>query len=196
MSAIKPVFLVDAYSDPVIIRIEGRASFQNSGCVRDFFEQRINEGHARFVVDFQRCDSMDSTFLGVLAGINEGHARFVVDFQRCDSMDSTFLGVLAGAGLRLRRLNPPGSLVLARIAPRNLELIRNLGLHHLATVDAGDFQMGFGQPAQPLTEPARSALTDARLALEAHENLVMTDEANREKFQDVLAFLKNKVGRK
>ena len=168
MTAIKPVFLVDAYSDPVIIRIEGRASFQNSGSVRDFFEQRINEGHT----------------------------RFVVDFQRCDSMDSTFLGVLAGAGLRLRRLNPPGSLVLARIAPRNLELIRNLGLHHLATVDAGDFQMGFGQPAQPLTETARSALTDAKLALEAHENLVATDETNREKFQDVLAFLKNKVGRK
>jgi anti-anti-sigma regulatory factor len=168
MSATKPVFLVDAYSDPVIIRIEGRASFQNSGCVRDFFGQRINEGHI----------------------------RFVVDFQRCDSMDSTFLGVLAGAGLRLRRLNPPGSLVLARIAPRNLELIRNLGLHHLATVDAGDFQLGFGQPAQPLTGIARGALTDARLALEAHENLVMTDEANREKFQDVLSFLKNKIDRK
>jgi anti-sigma B factor antagonist len=26
----KPVFLVDAYSDPVVVRIEGRASFLNS----------------------------------------------------------------------------------------------------------------------------------------------------------------------
>ncbi|MDR2673762.1 MAG: STAS domain-containing protein, partial [Opitutaceae bacterium] len=129
MPDIKSVFLVDAYSDPVIIRIEGRASCQNSGCVSNFFEQRINEGHI----------------------------RFVVDFQRCDSMDSTFLGVLAGAGLRLRKLSPPGSLVLVRIAPRNLELIRNLGLHHLVTVDTGGFQPGFGQPAQPLPATARDA---------------------------------------
>ncbi|MDR0901599.1 MAG: STAS domain-containing protein [Opitutaceae bacterium] len=165
----KPVFLVDAYSDPVIIRIEGRASFQNCGCVRDFFEQRVNEGHI----------------------------RFVVDFKHCDSMDSTFLGVLAGAGLRVRKLNPPGSVVLSRVGTRNLELIRNLGLHHLTTVDAGDFQMSFGPAApQPLTETARNALADAKLALEAHENLVATDETNLAKFQDVLAFLKNKIERK
>jgi hypothetical protein len=32
--------------------------------------------------------------------------------------------------------------------------------------------------------------------LEAHENLVSVDEANRAKFQDVLAFLKNRVEQK
>jgi anti-sigma B factor antagonist len=29
--------------------------------------------------------------------------------------------------------------------------------------------------------------------LEAHENLVQADEANRSRFQDVLAFLRNRV---
>jgi hypothetical protein len=33
----------------------------------------------------------------------------------------------------------------------------------------------------------------ARLVLEAHENLVAADEANRSKFQDVLAYLRNRV---
>ena len=53
-------------------------------------------------------------------------------------MDSTFLGVLAGIALELRKRTPKGSLVLARMGQRNLELIRNLGLHQLLTVDTAD----------------------------------------------------------
>ena len=36
-------------------------------------------------------------------------------------------------------------------------------------------------------------LENARLVLEAHENLVSADETNRGKFQDVLVFMKNRV---
>ena len=68
----KPTFLVDAYADPVLIRIEGRASFVNSGSLKDFFAEMIRQGKRRFVVDFQHCTSMDSTFLGVLAGAANG----------------------------------------------------------------------------------------------------------------------------
>jgi anti-anti-sigma factor len=161
----KPVYLVDAYSDPVIVRIDGRASFQNSACLRDF--------------------------IGELAA--QGKTRFVLDFQHCTSMDSTFLGVLAGAALVLRKQTPAGSMVLARVGQRNLELIRNLGLHRLLTVDAGDFPMNFDKCDTALHCPDRSELESARLVLEAHENLVTVDEGNRSKFQDVLAFLKNRV---
>ena len=66
-AAAKPAYLVDAYSDPVVVRIEGRASFQNSACLRDFVAAMLGQGKSRFVVDFQHCASMDSTFLGVLA---------------------------------------------------------------------------------------------------------------------------------
>ncbi len=166
--AAKPVYLVDAYSDPVVVRIEGRACFQNSACLRDF----------------------------VAEVVRQGKTRFVIDFQHCASMDSTFLGVLAGAAIELRKSNPPGSLVLSRIGPRNLELIRNLGLHRLLTVDAGDFPMNFDKCDTALQCADRSELENARLVLEAHENLVSVDEANRIKFQDVLAFLKNRVEQK
>jgi anti-sigma B factor antagonist len=165
----KPVFLVDAFSDPIVIRIDGRASFQNSGCIHDFFNERIKDGKT----------------------------RFVIDFQKCASMDSTFLGVIAGAGLQLRKLKPPGSLVLAHIGPRNLELVRNLGLHRLVTVDTDDAGVSPEQAAQPLPcDAPRGELESARLVLEAHENLVTTDEANRGKFQDVLAFLRTRVEQK
>jgi anti-sigma B factor antagonist len=161
----KPIYLVDAYSDPVVVRIDGRASFQNSACLRDFIGEMTSQGKT----------------------------RFVLDFQHCTSMDSTFLGVLAGAALVLRKQLPAGSLVLARVGQRNLELIRNLGLHRLLTVDAGDFPMNFDKCDTALHCPDRSELESARLVLEAHENLVSVDEGNRSKFQDVLAFLKNRV---
>ena len=161
----KPSFLVDAYADPVLVRIEGRAAFTNSGSLRDFIAEMLKQGKT----------------------------RFVVDFQQCTSMDSTFLGVLAGAALELRRQTPPGTLTLARVGERNLELIRNLGLHRLATVDAGNFPLNFAGGAQPLDTKAKTEIESARLVLEAHENLITVDAANASKFQDVLAFLRNRV---
>jgi anti-anti-sigma factor len=167
-SASKPVYLVDAYSDPVVVRIEGRASFQNSGCLRDFITEMIARGKT----------------------------RFVLDFQHCMSMDSTFLGVLAGAALELRKAATGGSLVATRVGPRNLELMRNLGLHRLLTIDSGNFVMNFNACDTALEAKASSDIENARMVLEAHENLVSADEANRTKFQDVLAFLRNRVEQK
>ena len=166
VDSVKPVFLVDAYSDPVLVRIEGRASFMNSGSLKSFFAEMTKQGKA----------------------------RFVVDFLHCSSMDSTFLGVLAGAALELRRHQPPGTLMLARVGERNLELIRNLGLHRLAMVDSGSFSMDFNSGnAQALTEQLKSEVESARLVLDAHENLVSADSANAAKFQDVLAFLRHRI---
>ena len=161
----QPIYLVDATADPVQVRIEGRACFQNCACLRDFFAEMRRRG---------KC-------------------RFVLDFQHCPNMDSTFLGVLAGAALDLRKLQPPGSMVLAGVGPRNLELFRNLGLHRLLVIEAGDSKCDVDHGATPLACPERTELENARLALEAHENLVAVDEANRGKFQDVLSFLKNRV---
>jgi anti-anti-sigma factor len=165
----KPVYQVDAYSDPVVVRIDGRACFQNSACLRDFIAEMIRQGRT----------------------------RFVLDFQHCASMDSTFLGVLAGAALELRKATDgKGSLVLSRVGQRNLELIRNLGLHRLLTVDAGDYNMSFDKCNKALHCDDRSELENARMVLEAHENLVTADEGNRSKFQDVMSFLKNRVDHK
>lgn len=161
----KPVFLVDAYADPVVVRIDGRASFLNSGSLKDFLAEMVKQGKR----------------------------RFVVDFRLCASMDSTFLGVLAGAALELRRQKPSGVLTLARVGERNLELIRNLGLHRLATVDMGTHSLNPLGNTAPLGEQTRGEIESARLVLEAHENLVATDAANAAKFQDVMAFLRNRL---
>ena len=164
-----PTFLINAESDPVIIRIEGRASFQNSATLQDFMSE------------MRRC----------------GKVRYVIDFAHCSSMDSTFLGVLAGAALELRKLQPAGSLVFCRVGTRNLELIRNLGLHRLVTVDTDENAScvaDLGQPVKALAVGAKlDELANARLVLAAHENLVSADEQNLVKFQDVLSFLKGRI---
>ncbi len=162
-----PTYLVDAACDPVVIRIEGRASFQNSASLQ------------QFLAEMRR----------------QGRTRFVMDFQACTSMDSTFLGVLAGAALELRKAaGDSGSLVLCRVGERNLELIKNLGLHRLLIVDDGSNEPQLRPVGSALAPQAKmNELENARLVLAAHENLVAADEANRAKFQAVLAFLKGRV---
>jgi hypothetical protein len=76
---------------------------------------------------------------------------------------------------------------------RNLELVRNLGLHKLLTIDASDAGAAADNCNTPLECADRDELENARLVLEAHENLVSADESNRGKFQDVLVFMKNRV---
>ena len=104
-----PVFQADAYSDPIVIRICGRASFQNSAPLSTFFQEKVEQGPS----------------------------RFVLDFADCTGMDSTFLGIIAGAAMETRRIEG-GYLALMRLGERNLELVRNLGLHRLAKVDSAE----------------------------------------------------------
>lgn len=166
MESEKSTYLVDAHSDPIVVRVEGRACFQNSANLRDFLASMIKQGKT----------------------------RFVLDFQQCGTMDSTFLGVLAGAAMQLRKATDnQGSFVIARMGQRNLELLRNMGLHRLMTVDSGSFQMNFNKCDRPLPAETLTELENARMVLDAHENLVAADESNRSKFQDVLDFMKNRV---
>jgi anti-anti-sigma regulatory factor len=166
MSQEDPQFLVNPYDDPVIVKISGKASFLNSSPVKDLFDQLVEQGKARFVIDFQDCTGMDSTFLGILAGL----------------------------GIKMMKADPPGSIVLTRLGVRNLELIQNLGLHRLLTVDRGD-EVETGSNGMETIEksPRLTEVENARMVLEAHENLVEIDESNKSKFQDVISFLKSQV---
>lgn len=168
MSQDDPSFLVNPYEDPVVVKINGKASFLNSSPVKDLFDRLVEQGKKRFVVDFQNCSGMDSTFLGILAGL----------------------------GIRLMKLDPKGSVVLCRLGERNRELVRNLGLHRLLILDEGDAPSSVvkGDKLEAVDKEARlSEVENARMVLQAHENLVEIDASNKTKFQDVIAFLKNQM---
>lgn len=105
----QPTFLVSAYSDPVVVKINGKANYLNCNSFREFIETIIASGNR----------------------------HIFIDFEGCKGMDSTFLGILAGTALELGKLTPAGELVVGNLSERNHELICNLGLHNLLTVSKG-----------------------------------------------------------
>lgn len=162
-------FLVNPYEDPVILKISGKVSFTNATPVKELFDQLVEQGRDHFVIDFQHCSGMDSTFLGILAGL----------------------------GIKLLKREPKGSVVLCRLGARNRELIQNLGLHRILTVDdgqeAGRIEASGDDMQELKDEKKHTEVENARLVLQAHENLLEVDDSNKTKFQDVIAFLKNQV---
>ncbi len=159
----QPTYLVSAYSDPVVVRICGKANYLNCNSFREFIEK-------------------------VIAG---GSSRILLDFSECKGMDSTFLGILAGTAIEMRQQKTAGELVLTRLGKRNHELIENLGLQNLLTISESSFEVA--DPGEGYEELSDQGVSDARQVLKAHENLAQADAGNEEKFQDVIAFLRNQV---
>jgi len=176
--------LVARSADLGFIKVVGRGSFQNSGCLKAFYLQLLKEGVSRFVVDLEACTYLDSTFLGILLGL----------------------------GLKLKELGP-SLLHILNASPRNLELLKNLGLDRLITIDnasqplAGARGGANGNGTVPgllagvredrLEEMPCPVPTKAEAAptiLEAHENLMQFDPRNIPKFKDVVEFLREDLG--
>jgi len=106
-------------------------------------------------------------------------------------MDSTFLGIIAGAAIATRKHTSQGSLTITCLSPRNLELVRNLGLHRLADIDT---ETTATHPPFDLEALEGQNPVNRATMLEAHETLSGIDDSNRAKFQDVVAFLKEEQG--
>ena len=161
----KPTFLVSAYTDPVIVQINGKANYLNCNAFREFIEKMVEEGNS----------------------------NIVLDLKYCAGMDSTFLGILTGTALELRKQQPVGILIVCNLGERNEELVFNLGLQNLLTIDK-DLESTTNEVSKAEFEALKNMeVSDAREVLKAHENLVRADKKNAAKFQDVIAFLQNQT---
>jgi anti-anti-sigma regulatory factor len=117
---------------------------------------------------------------------------FIFDLSDCIIMDSTFLGVLAGIGLQFAEANKQGdtcSVQLANSNERISDLLENLGVIHLfQIVTATNPETGKFEPLSGDGEPSdRTEVT--RTCLEAHRTLMNINPANIIKFKDVTQFL-------
>ena len=150
----------------VHVRVAGRGTFQNGQPLR------------RYAVEM----------------IDQGARQFVVDLGQCEGMDSTFLGVLAGIGLQLREPPTRGQLRLANVSQRNLELLQTLGLDRLFEIaGAAPASIPLQQLPDPAAAQSRNlaAKNDvANLMLEAHNNLIRADNRNQAKFKDLTTVLR------
>ena len=168
---------VGSAEEAVFVRVVGRGTFQNGQPLRRYAVERIDHGCSQFFVDLAKCDGMDSTFLGVLAGI----------------------------GLRLQQNGRQGKLHVVNISGRNMELLQTLGLDRLFGIDKSPGESHNGHPpadAEFIRLPDSDVATPSKplsktdtadLMLEAHENLVRADQRNASRFRDLTKFLREKV---
>ena len=156
----QPTYLVSAYSDPVVVKVRGKANYLNCNAFREFIETVITGGCRKLFIDF-------------------------VD---CKGMDSTFLGILAGTAIQLRKLKPAGELIVGNLNERNYELICNLGLQNLLAISKNQ-----AAASETFKALKNQEVSDPKNVLKAHENLTDANKENVDKFQDVIAFLRNQV---
>jgi anti-sigma B factor antagonist len=166
-SAVNNSLSVWVNNDLVCIKIEGRANFTSSVDFKTLVNSLWQKGHHHFVLDLTDCLLMDSTFLGVLAGMG---LRLVKE-EKAGHSDCT----------PIELLNPN-----ARIA----DLLENLGVAHLfhtISAPAPVKQEDLVPVEQPTANATKTEIS--RTCLEAHKTLMDINPANVPKFKDVTQFL-------
>ena len=156
--------------DPPVgyVRVKGRASFKISSAVKEFGA----------------------------ASLGAGCTTLLFDLADCVGMDSTFMGVLAGMAGRLRR-ELRGEIVLLNMTPRTRGLVATLGLDEIvqAFEDGGTPEryvalLDKSQRMKALETGGETRRDINETMLRAHEDLVKLNPENLPRFKDVLTFLR------
>ncbi len=118
----------------------------------------------------------------------------VIDLEECIGMDSTFMGVLAGLSGRLKQTNQLMELI--NLSDKNAQLLKTLGIDHVLSfyATAHGHQLS-AQETESLPTDQVSKKDLAETALQAHEKLVQISEENLPRFKRVIDFLKEDVDR-
>lgn len=104
VDTIQAVFNVCQTFDSIIIQIKGKADYLNAPLLNAFLEQTLCYNFKKYCVLFQECTGIDSTCLGILAGLL----------------------------LKLKKSN--GVCLFCGLRERQLESVRLLGLDQLAQI--------------------------------------------------------------
>ncbi|MGZ4973365.1 MAG: STAS domain-containing protein [Limisphaerales bacterium] len=153
--------MVAIFDSVVCIKISGRATFVSSVDLNKLVEELANRGQKHFVFDLTDCVMMDSTFLGVLAGI--------------------------ALKLRSKKETTNCEPQLLNANPRISEVLENLGMAHLFKLVNSKGQLT--NAYEPAKSENVSQVEITRTCLEAHKLLMSIQPENVSKFKDVAQFL-------
>ncbi len=155
-----------------VIRVEGRGSFKISPSLKQFIHQVIDRQSARHII--------------------------LIDMSNCLGMDSTFMGVLAGLSCHIKS-KPEIQFKLINLSEKNQKLLKTLGVDRVldyslsVTSEEKDLMKHLSADTQTLEPHLTDKLEAAKTTLEAHETLVEINPNNYSKFKSVLEFLKEDV---
>lgn len=125
----------------------------------------------------------------------------ILDLEECESMDSTFMGVLACVGMAQTRRGER-KVIVANANEHCRKLLKTLGIsrllevhepnkntaHHQLCIDKAEDQM------KPLEQEQLSHTDQICHTLEAHRTLVRADGENEVRFQSVIHYLEKSLG--
>ncbi len=139
------------------IRVVGRGNFGCSTSLRNYGEQMLHE-------------PLD---------------RLIIDLAECQCMDSTFMGLLAKFGLEYRAKRVPVQIVNA--SEENKGLLYELGAAILFEFKEVEIPaLDWHEIYRAGTKTTETMFENGKTMLEAHVTLMDLDEANAEKFKDVV----------
>jgi anti-anti-sigma factor len=156
--------MVAIFEESVWIKISGRANFTSSLDLKNLVNELWQRGHKHIILELCDCIIMDSTFLGVLAGIGLKFSEATQRGEKC-------------------------SVEIANPNPRMTEILENLGVLHLFKVITTSHPES--EKFEPLASDGDGAsrVEVTRNCLEAHKILMNLNAANVGKFKDVAQFL-------
>ncbi len=120
-----------------------------------------------------------------------GQTQFLFDLTDCQQMDSTLLGLLAGLAIKLARTSAPAAertVKLLNVNKRIAELLESVGVDHLFTI-LSDVPLNAAALDAVRTDAGAGREALAEASLEAHRTLMELDPGNVPKFKDVAQFL-------
>ncbi|MEN8255482.1 MAG: STAS domain-containing protein [Verrucomicrobiota bacterium] len=154
-----------------VVRVNGRGSFKISPPMKQFIQRVIATNSAN---------------------------RILLDMSECCGMDSTFMGVLAGLSYHVK--DKPGfTLKLINLSEKNQKLLTTLGVDQVVdfslstTGEEKELMAGQSDGAQALEPDFANTLEAAKTTLEAHEALVEINPENLAKFKSVLELLQEDI---
>jgi anti-anti-sigma regulatory factor len=154
-----------------IIRVEGRGSFKISPPLKQFIHQIIGNGSADHIL---------------------------VEMSHCSGMDSTFMGVVAGIACYIKS-RPAFHFELINLSEKNKKLLVTLGVDRVVDYSmsaTGEQQVLLDRlegSSKPLDSDPSNKLEAAKTTLEAHQTLVRINPENLVKFKSVLEYLQDDV---
>lgn len=164
--------LTAAYIDHnAVIRVEGRGSFKISPPMKQFIHQ---------VIDTASAD------------------RILIEMSNCTGMDSTFMGVVAGISCYVKS-KPNITFKLINLSEKNRKLFVTLGVDRVVDYSMSTTQeeqavvKETDDSSKTLEAGTPDKLEAAKTTLEAHETLVDINPENLIKFKSVLEYLQDDV---
>ncbi len=155
-------YRVHVTPDRAFVKVLNKASYLNCEPLRNFFEEQGKKGQKRYVIDFDDCSSMDSTFLGILVSV----------------------------ALKIRSAADEGSISLLNLRGRNLETVCNLGIHQIANVSSDEIKDEVQLENLAIKSSHSNANSDT--IYKAHKALMNLNEKNLKVFSDVVSYLEQK----